>query len=153
MAKVLELQLQHQSFQWIFRVDFLWDWLVWSPCNSRDSQESSPAQFANINSLALRLFLQSSSHFHAWLLGKNIALTIWTFVSKVMSLLFNLLSRFVIASLPRSKRLLISWLQPPSTVILEPKKMKWHCVRFFPFYLPWSNGTGFHDLCFLNIEF
>ena len=43
VAKVLELQLHHQSFQWIFRVDFLWDWLVWSPCSPRDSQESSPA--------------------------------------------------------------------------------------------------------------
>ena len=56
--------------------------------------------------------------------GKTIALTIWTFVGKVMSLLFNMLSRFVIAFLPRSKRLLILWLQSPSAVILEPKKMK-----------------------------
>jgi len=56
--------------------------------------------------------------------GKTIALTIWTFVGKVMSLLFNMLSRFVIAFLPRSKHLLISWLQSPSTVILEPKKIK-----------------------------
>ena len=56
--------------------------------------------------------------------GKTIALTRWTFVSKLMSLLFNMLSRFIIAFLPRSKRLLISWLQPPSAVILEPKKMK-----------------------------
>ena len=55
--------------------------------------------------------------------GKTIALTIWTFVSKEMSLLFNTLSRFVIAFLPRSKHLLISWLQPPATVILEPKKI------------------------------
>ena len=54
---------------------------------------------------------------------KNIALTIWTFVGKVMSLLFNMLSRLVIAFLPRNKRLLISWLQPPSAVILEPKKI------------------------------
>ena len=54
--------------------------------------------------------------------GKPIALTIWTFVGKVMSLLFNMLSRFVNAFLPRSKHLLISWLQSPSTVILEPKK-------------------------------
>ena len=54
---------------------------------------------------------------------KTIALTIWTFVSKVMSLLFNMLSRFVIAFLPRSKRLLISWLQSPSAGILEPKKI------------------------------
>ena len=56
--------------------------------------------------------------------GKTIALTIWTFVSKMVSLLFNTLSRFVIAFLPRSKRLLISWLQSPSGVILELKKIK-----------------------------
>ena len=56
--------------------------------------------------------------------GKTIALTIWTFVSKVMPLLFNMLSRFVIAFLPRSKCLLISWQQSPSAVILEPKKIK-----------------------------
>ena len=54
--------------------------------------------------------------------GKTITLTRWTFVGKVMSLLFNMLSRFVIALLPRSKRLLISWLQSPSAVILEPKR-------------------------------
>ena len=56
--------------------------------------------------------------------GKAIVLTRWTFVGKIMSLLFNMLSRLVITFLPRSKRLLISWLQSPSTVILEPKKIK-----------------------------
>ena len=56
--------------------------------------------------------------------GITIALTIWTFVGKVMSLIFKMLSRLVIAFLPRSKRLLISWLQSPSAVILEPKKIK-----------------------------
>ena len=56
--------------------------------------------------------------------GKTIALTRWTFVGKVMSLLFNMLSRLVIAFLPRSKRLLISWPQLPSAVILEPQKIK-----------------------------
>ena len=56
--------------------------------------------------------------------GKTIALTRWTFVGKVMSLLFNMLSRLVIAFLPRSKCLLISWLQSPSAVILEPRKIK-----------------------------
>ena len=60
--------------------------------------------------------------------GKAIALTRWTFVSKVMSLLFSMLSRFVIAFLPTSKRLLISWLQSPSAVILEPKKTKFLTV-------------------------
>ena len=57
-------------------------------------------------------------------IGKTIALTRWTFVNKVMSLLFHMLSRFVIAFLPRSKCLLISWLQSPSAVILESKKIK-----------------------------
>ena len=56
--------------------------------------------------------------------GKTIALTRWTFVDKVMSLLFNMLSKLLIAFLPRSKRLLISWLQSPSAVILEPPKIK-----------------------------
>ena len=57
-------------------------------------------------------------------MGKTIALSTWTFVGKVMSLLFNMLSRLVIAFLPRSKHLLISWLQSPSAVILEPKKIR-----------------------------
>ena len=63
--------------------------------------------------------------------GKMIALTIWTFFGKVMSLLFNMLSRFVIAFLPRSKRLIISWLQSPSIVILEPKKIKSVTISIF----------------------
>ena len=62
--------------------------------------------------------------------GKTIALTVWTFVGKVMSLLFNMLSRFIIAFLPRSKHLLISWLQSPSRVILEVKKIKSVTVSF-----------------------
>ena len=66
--------------------------------------------------------------------GKTIALTGWTFVDK-MSLLFNILSRLVIAFLPRSKSLLISWLQSPSAVILEPKKIVCHCFHYFPIYL------------------
>ena len=57
-------------------------------------------------------------------IGKTIALTRWTFVGKIMSLLFNMLSRFIIVFLPRSKHLLISWLQSPSAVILEPPKIK-----------------------------
>ena len=86
--------------------------------------------------------------------GKTIALTRRTFVDKVMSLLFNMLSSLVITFLPRSKRLLISWLQSPPKVILEPRKIKSATVcTVFPIYLPWSDGTGCHDLSFLNIEF
>ena len=80
-------------------------------------------------------FIVQLSHSHMTA-GKTIALTTWTFVSKVMSLLFNTLSMFVIAFLPRSKRLLISWLQSPSAVILEPKKIVYHCFYCFPIYLP-----------------
>ena len=76
--------------------------------------------------------------------GKTIVLAIWTSVSKVTSLLFTMLSRFVIAFLPRSKRLLISWRQSPSAVILELKVC--HCLHCFPIYLPWSDGTRCHDL-------
>ena len=68
--------------------------------------------------------------------GKIIALTRQTFVYKVMPLLFNMLSRFVIAFLPRRKHLLISWLQSTSSVILEPKKIKCHSSQLFPSYLP-----------------
>ena len=85
--------------------------------------------------------------------GKTIALTRWTFVDKVISLFINMLSRLVITFLPRSKCLLISWLQLPSAVILEPKKNKAsHCFHCFPIYLPWSDGTGCHDVSFLNFE-
>ena len=84
---------------------------------------------------------------------KTIALTIWTFVSKVMSLFFNMLPRFVIAFLPRSRLLLISSLQSPSTMILEPKQIVYHCFHYFPIYLPWSDGTMCHDLHFLNFVF
>ena len=112
MAKILEIYLQHQSFQCIFRTDLLYDGLVRSPCSPRDSQESSPTpQFKSINSSVLS-FLYSTTltslHDH-W---KN--LTRQTFVGKVMSLLFNILSGLVIAFLPRRKCLLISWLQSPS---------------------------------------
>ena len=98
--------------------------MVWSPCCPRDSQESSPTpQFESINSSVLSLLYGPTltSIHNYW---KNHTLSIGTFVSKVMSLLFDTLSRFVIAILPRSKRLLILWLQSPSAVILEPKKMK-----------------------------
>ena len=66
----------------------------------------------------------SNSHIHTRLLEKPLSLTMWTFVRKMMSLLFNMLLRLVIAILPRSKCLLISWIQSPSTVILDPQNIK-----------------------------
>ena len=86
--------------------------------------------------------------------GKNLALTRQTFVSKVMSLLFNMLSRFVIAFIPRSKCLLISRLHSPSAVILEPKKIKSVTVSIVsPSICDEVVETRCHDLHFLNVEF
>ena len=101
-----------------FRIDWL-DLLV-----VQGTQESSPTpQFKSINSSVLS-FLYSPTLTSMYDYWKAIALTRWTFVGKVMSLLFNMLSRLVITFLPRSKCLLISWLQAPFTVILEAPKIK-----------------------------
>ena len=142
VAKVLQRQLQHQSFQWEFRVDSLQCWRVWSACCPRDSQESSPTpQLESIRSLVLSLLydpILTSLHDN-W---KTRKFDYTEHVGKVMSLLFNILSRFVIAFLSRSQRLLISWLQSPSAVILEPKKIKSVTVAAFCHKvmdrMPWS---------------
>ena len=111
---------------------FPYDWLIWSPCNPRDFQESSPTpKFKSVNSSALS-FLYSpilTSIHDYW---KKYSHDKTDLVGRVMSLLFNMLSRFVIAFLPRSKHLLISWLQSPSTVVSEPKKIKTVIVSIFP---------------------
>ena len=99
---------------------------------------SSPVQqFESMNTLALSfLYMVQLSHLYITT-GKTIALTKWTFVSKVMSVLFNTLSSFVIAFFPRSKDLLISWLQSLSAVILElPPNKICHSFLFFPINLP-----------------
>ena len=98
----------------------------WSPCSPRDSQEFSPIpQFKSINSSVLN-FIHSPAltSIHDHCKNHSLALTRWAFVGKVMSLVLNMLSRLVITFLPRSKCLLISWLQSPSAVILEPRKIK-----------------------------
>ena len=87
VAKVMELLLQHQSFQCIFRIDFLYDWLVWSPCNPRDSQEASIPWCS--------AFFTAQLSYPCMTTGKTIALTTRTFVGKVMCLLFNMLPGFV----------------------------------------------------------
>ena len=94
-----------------------------------------------------QLSLYSNSHIHTWLLEKIIALTRWTFVRRVMSLHFNALSKLVIAFLPRSKRLLISWLA--STIHGDfgaPKNKVPHCIHLLLIHLPWSGSTGCRDL-------
>ena len=85
--------------------------------------------------------------------GKTIALTRRTFVGKVMTLLFNMLSMLVISFLPSSKHLLISWLKSPSAVILEPRKIKPDTVSTVsPSISHEVGGIGCHDLRFLNVE-
>ena len=98
------------------------------------------------------LFMVQFSHSYTTT-GKTIALTRRSFVSKVMSLLFNMQSRLVIAFLPRCKRLLISWLQSPicSDFGAQENKVS-YCFHCFPIYLPSSDGTRYHDLSFLNVE-
>ena len=85
--------------------------------------------------------------------GKTKALTRQNFVGKIMSLLFNMLFRLVIAFLPRSKHLLISWLQSPSAVILEPKKIKLVTVSMVSPSICHEVMARCHDLSFLNVEF
>ena len=97
--------------------------------------------------------LSSQSNSHPYMTtGKTIALTTCTFVGKVMSLLFNMLSRLVITFLPKSKHLLTSWLQSPPTLIFgAPQNKVWQCFHCFPIYFPWIGGGRCHD-SFLNVE-
>ena len=122
MAKILELQLQHQSFQWIFSWFPLGSTGLISLLSKGYSRVFSAPQFESINSLTLSLLYELQLEYMTN--RKTITLIGCTFVCKVISLLFNMLPKFVIAFLPRSKHLLISWLQSPSMVILVPMKIK-----------------------------
>ena len=146
VAKVLEFQLQHHSFQWTLGlISFRMDWLdllaVQGTLKSLLQHHSSKASILRCSAF----FTVQLSHPYMTT-GKTIVLTRRTFVGKVMSLLFKVLSRLVITFLPRSKLLLISWLQSPSAVILEPKKIKSDTVSTvsssFPMrwwdQMPWS---------------
>ena len=120
----MELQLQHRpSSEYSWLISFRIDWF-----DLLAVQRTHKGLLQHHNSKAsifrhLAFFKVQFSHLHVTT-GETKVLTKWTFVGKVMSLLFNMLSRFVIGFLPRSRHLSISWLQPPSTAILEPKKIK-----------------------------
>ena len=145
----MELQLQHQFFQYSGVISFRIDWFdllaVQGTLKSLLQHRSSEASVLQNSAF----FVVQSSHPYM-ITGKTLALTIWNFAGKVMSLLFNTLSRFVMAFLPGSKCLVISWLQSLSSVILEPKKIKSVTVSTVSlFYLP----CQINDLSFLNAEF
>ena len=111
----MEFQLHHQSFR-----------MVWLDLGAFQGTLKSLLQHHSSKASILQcsaFFILQLSHPYMTT-GKTIALTRWTFVGKVISLLYNMLSRFVLTFLPRSRRLLISWLQSPPAVILEPKKIK-----------------------------
>ena len=150
VAKALELQLQHQSFQWYsFRIDWFDLLAVQGTLRSLLQHHGSKASIFQHSAF----FIVQLSHPYMTT-GKTIASTRQTFLGKVMSLLLNMLSRLVIAFFPRSKHLLISWLHSPSAVIFGAQENKiCHCFQFFHFCLPWSDGTRCHDLRFLNVEF
>ena len=124
VAKLLEYQLQHQSFNEssgliYFRMNWLDLLAVRGTLKSLLQHHSSKVSVLRHSAF----FIVKLSHPYMTT-GKTIALTRWTIVGKVMSLLFNMLSRLIITFLPRSRLLLISWLQSPSAVILEPEKIK-----------------------------
>ena len=133
MAKVLELQLQHQSFQQdLFPLG--WTGWIFRTLKSLLQHHSSKASI-----LRRSAFFIVQLSYPYMTTGKTIALTRQTFIGNVTSLLFNMLSRLVITFLPRSRYLLILWLQFPSAVILEsvlPKNKVSHCFHCFPMYLP-----------------
>ena len=146
VAKVFKFQLQHQSFQRIFSVDFFRiDWInllaVQGTLKCLIQHHSSKASVLWWSAFFM---IQFSPPYVTT--GQTIVLTTWNFVSKVMSLLFNTLSRFAIAFLPRRNCLLISWLQSLSSVILSPRKESLSLFPLFPHLfamkwwdqMPWS---------------
>ena len=132
-------------------ISFRMDWLdLLAVQGTQDSLQHHSSKASVIRCSVF--FMVQLSHVYMTT-GKIIALTRRTFVGKVMCLLFNILSRLVITFLPRSKHLLISWLQSPFAVILELPKIKSVTVSTVPHLLAWIDGTRFHDLSFLNVEF
>ena len=142
---------------WVGKIPWRREWLstpVFSPGESSRTEEPGRLQSMGLQRIrhdwvtSLSTFSTVQLSTVQFLTGKTIALTIQTFVGRVMSLLFNTLPRLVTAFLPRSKCLLTSWPQSPSAVILEPKKRKSHYFHLLPLYLTWSNGTRCHELSF-----
>ena len=140
LAKALEFQFQHQSCQWTSRTDLLQDGLV-GLLAVQGTRKSLLQHYSSKPSIfqCSAFFTVQLSHPYMTT-GKTIALTRWNFVVKVMSLLFNMLSRFVVTFLPRSKFLLISWLQSPSAVTLGPPKNLFY----------WSKQLYFNKINFKN---
>ena len=133
VAKVLEFQLQHQTFMNTQDWSPL-GWTDWISLQSKGLSRTTPHHSSKASILQCSAFFIVQLSQPYMTTGKTIALTRQIFVDKVMSLLFNMLSRLVITFLPKSKRLLISWLWSPSAVILEPQKIKSATVSTVSFH-------------------
>ena len=149
MANVMELQLQHQSFQWIFMLTFFR--IDWFDLLAVQGTLKSLLQHHNSKHQCSTFFMvQITSIYDYW---KNQSFDYLDLFGKVRSLLFNTLSIFVIAFLLRTKHL-TSWLRSIPAMIFGAKENKiYHYFYFFLFCLQWSDRTECHDLSFLNIEF
>ena len=130
-------------------ISFRMDWLISAFEGTLKSLLQHHSSKESILQCSVFFMVQHTSIYNSW---KNQSFDYMDLCQQSMSLLFNMLSLFVIAFVPRSKRLLISWLQSPSSVILESKKTKSLTVSTASTYLPWSDGTRCHDLIFLNVE-
>ena len=142
VAKVLEFQLHHQSFQWIFGTDFLYDGLVGSPCSPRDSQEGGGVQQHSSKASILwhSPFLIVQFSHPSMTTGKTIALTRRTFVGKVMPLLFNMLSRLIIVVMIISDAIILIFWMPSFRLVFL-----FVCLFYSPLsplglfcFLPWQ---------------
>ena len=154
MAKVLEFQLQHQPpSEYLELISFRVDWFDHLAVQGT---LKSPLQHHSLKAsilwcLAFFMVQHSDPYIST---GKSIVLTIQTFVSKVISLLFNMLSRFVVA-LSFKDQVFFNFMVAVTVCTdfgAQEKKIR-HCFQFFSISLPWSDGTGCHDLSFLNVEF
>ena len=150
MAKLLELQLQHQfSNEYSGLISFRIDWfdllIVQGTLKSLLQHHSLKASILWLS--AFFMVLLWHPYMTTW---KTIALTLRIFVGKEVSVLYNMLSRFVVAFISRSKHVLISWLQSPSADFGAQENKVCHCFHFSPIYLPWSDGTWCHDLSFFE---
>ena len=135
-SKVLEFRLQHRPSNEHSRlISFRMNWVdllaVQGTLKSLLQHHGSKASVLWCSAI----FIVQLSHPYMTT-GKTIILTRWTFVGKVMSLLFNLMSSLLITFLPRSKHLFISWIQSPSAMILEPPQIKCYCFHCFSIYFP-----------------
>ena len=162
VAKVLELQLQHQSFQYSGLISFMTDWFdvlaVQRTLKSLLHHHSSKTSVLQCSAF----FMLQLSHLYMTT-GKTTALTRWTFVGKVRSLLFNMLFRLAIAFLPRSKCLLISCLSSHVWCVMSShhicsdfgtqENKVCHCFHCFPIYLPWSDRIDAMILVFWMLSF